>query len=182
MYFFLYCLDYKKKSSWRNQCNISWLSSLKLKTMPQFLGCLVKCFYFVWSKLISACQKCPGKGTSMAVPTRWAVSVTKVSIGTATGWRVVDNVNVMASSESRSMRRAVAYGVSVITCTIWSCLRQFQGRPSWLVSQREKECLGIISIPAAVTCWKNKKWKGWSMHRLRSKIRNHTDKKIYWYC
>ena len=186
MYFFCYCLVYIKKIyilSWLNQCNISWLSSLKLKTMPQFLGCLVKCVYFVWSKLISACQKCLGKGASMAVPTRCAVSVTKVRIGTATGWRVVDNVNVMASSESRSIRRAVVYGVSVITWTVCSCLRQFHGRPSWLVSQREKECLGIISILAAVTCWENKtEWKGWSMHRLGSKIRIHTDKKIYWYC
>ena len=151
--------------------------------MPQFLGCLVKCFYFVWSKLISACQKCLGKGASIAVPTRCTVSITKVSIGTATGWRVVDNCNVRASPEYRSIRRAGVYGVSVITCTICSCLRQFHGRPSWLVNQREKECLGIISILAAAgTCWENKKWKGWSMHRLCSKIRNHTDKKIYWYC
>ena len=158
MYSFFYCVVYIKKIlSWLNQCNISWLSSSKLKTMPQFLGCLVKCFYFVWSKLISACQKCPGKGASKAVPTRCAVSVTKVSIGIATGWRVVGNDNVMASSECRSTIRAGVYGVSVISCTICSCLRQFHGRPSWLVNQREKECLGIISILATGTCWENKK-------------------------
>ena len=150
--------------------------------MQQFLGCFVKCFYFVWSKLISACQKCLGEGASKAVPTRCTVSITKVSIGIATGWRVVDNYNVIPSPEYRSIRRAVVYGVSVITCTICSCLRQFHRCPSWFVSQRENECLGIISILAAGTCWENKKWKGWSMYRLCSKIRIHTDKKIYWYC
>ena len=148
--------------------------------MPQFLGCFVKCFYFVWSKLISACQKCPGEGALIAVPTWWAVSIDKVSIGTATGWRVVGNVNVMASTESRSTIRAVVYWIAVRT--IWPCLRQFQRCPSWLVHQREKECLGIITIPlaTAVTCWENKKWKRWPMHRLRSEIRILTDKKIYW--
>ena len=161
MYFFFYCLVYIKNIyilSWLNQCNISWLSSLKLKTMPQFLGCLVKCFYFVWSKLISACQKCLGKGASIAVPTRCTVSITKVSIGIATGWRVVGNVNVMASSEYRSIRRAVVYGISVRT--ILPCLRQFHRCPSWLVYQREKKCLGIILIRVAivvVTCWENRK-------------------------
>ena len=151
MYFIFYCLVYIKKIlSWLNQCNISRLSSLKLKTMPQFLGCLVKCFYFVWSELISACQKCLSEGVSIAVPTWWAVSIAKVGIEIVTRWPV--NGNVMASTESRSIRRAVVYGVSVITWTICSCLRQFHGRQSWLVNQREKECLGIISILTAVTC------------------------------
>ena len=134
--------------------------------MPQFLGCFVKCFYFVWSKLISACQKCLGKGASIAVPTRCTVSITKVSIGIATGWRVVGNVNVMASSENRSVRRAAdAYGISFVT--ILPCLRQFHRCPSWLVNKRENKCLRIISIPTAtaVTCWEIKKWKldlnGW---------------------
>ena len=147
--------------------------------MLQFSGCFVKCFYFIWSKMIitSSCQKCPGEGASIAVPARWAVSIAKVGIGTATGWRVVGNVNVMASSESRSIRRAVVYGISVRT--ILPCLRQFHRCPSWLVNQREKKCLGIISVLAAGTCSENKKWKRWSMHRLRSKIGIHTDKKIY---
>ena len=132
-----------------------------MNTMPQFLGCFVKCFYFVWSKSISACQKCPSESASIAVPTWCAVSIAKVGIGTATGWRVVDNVNVMAPTESRSIRRAVVYGLSVIT--IQPCLRQFHRRPSRLVNQREKKCLGIISsLAAAGTCWKNKRWKGWS--------------------
>ena len=148
--------------------------------MPQFLGCFVKCFYFVWSKLISACQKCLSEGASIAVPTWCAVIIAKVGIGTATRWRVVDNVNVMASTESRSVIIAVVYGVGIVI-TIQPCLRQFHRRPSWLVNQREKECLGIISILAAVTCWENKRWKGWSMNRLRSKIRIHTDNKRYWY-
>ena len=160
----------KKILSWLNHGYKKWLSRLKLNTMPQFLGCFVKCFYFVWSKLISACQKCVG-----AVPTRCTVTRTKVSIGTATGWRVVVNVNVMASTESRSIRRAVVYGITVI-----SIRRKFHRCQSWLVHQREKECLGIIMILAAGTCWENKKWKKWPMHRLRSKIRIHTDKKIYW--
>ena len=146
--------------------------------MPQVSGCFVKCFYFVWSKRMSACQKCLGEGASIAVPTWCAVSLAKVSIGTATGWRVVDNVNVMAATESRSIRRAVVYWIAQIT--IWPCLRQFHRCPSWLVHQREKECLGIIMILAAVTCWENKKWKRWPMHRFHSKIRIHTDKKIYW--
>ena len=180
MYFFFHCLVYKKILSWLNQCYIKWLSRLKLNTMPQFLGCFVKCFYFVWSKIISACQKCIGKGASIAVPTWWAVSPAKFSIGTATGWRVVDNVNVMASTENRSIRRAGEYRIAVRT--IWPCLRQFHRCPSWLVNQREKKCLGIISIPRATayTCWENKKWKRWPMHRLRSEIRILTDKKIYW--
>ena len=159
------------------QCNIlNWLSSLKLNTMPQFLGCFVKCFYFVWSKLKSACQKCPDKGALMVVPAWWAVGIAKVGMGNASGWRVVGNVNVMPSSESRSIIRAVVYGFSVIT--ILPCLRQFHRCQSWLVNQREKECLGIISILAAtVTCWG--KWKWLAIQRLRSKIGIHTDKKIY---
>ena len=180
MYFFFHCLVYKKILSWLNQCYIKWLSRLKLNTMPQFLGCFVKCFYFVWSKVISAYQKCVGEGASIAVPTWCAVIIAKVGIGTATRWRVVDNVNVMASTESRSVIIAVVYGVGIVI-TIQPCLRQFHRRPSWLVNQREKECLGIISILAAVTCWENKRWKGWSMNRLRSKIRIHTDNKRYWY-
>ena len=179
MDFFFYCLVYKKNIlSWLNQCNIKWLSRLKLNTMPQFLVCFVKCFYFVWSKLISACQKCLSEGASMAVPTWCAVLRAKVSIGTATGWRVVGNVNVMASTERRSTIRAVVYWIAVMT--ICPCLRQFYRCPSWLVHQREKECLGIITIVlAAVTCWENKKWKRWPMHRFHSKIRIDTDKKIY---
>ena len=177
MYFFFHCLVYKKILSWLNQRNIKWLSSLELNTMPQCLGCFVKCFYFVWSKLISACQKCLGEGASIAVPTRCTVSRTEFSIGTATGWRVVVNGKVKAPSENRSIRRAVVYWIAVIT--ISPCRRQFHRCPSCLVHQREKECLGIISILAAVTCWENKRWKRWPMHRLRSKIRIHTDKKIY---
>ena len=173
MCFFFHCLVYKKILSWLNQCNIKWLSRLKLNTMPQFLGCFVKCFYFVWRKIISACQKCLSEGASIAVPTWCAVSIAKVSIGTATGWRVVVNFNVMASTESRSIRRAVVYWMC-------PCLRQFNRCPSWFVHQREKECLGIIMILAAVTCRENKKWKRWLMHRFHSKIRIHTDKKIYW--
>ena len=127
------------------------------------LGCFVKCFYFVWSKIIistSSCQKCPGEGVSIVVPAWWAVSMAKVGTGTASRWRVVDNENVPASSESRSIRRAVVYGVG-IDITILPCLRQFHRRPSWLVYQREKKCLGIISPPGATagTCWENKKRK-----------------------
>ena len=120
------------------------------------LGCFVKCFYFVWSKMIitSSCQKCLGEDVSIVVPAWWAVSITKVGIGTATSWRVVDNVNVPATSESRSIRRAVVCGI--YATAILSCLRQFHRRPSWLVNQREKKCLGIILILAAGTCWKNK--------------------------
>ena len=150
--------------------------------MPQFLGCLVKCFYVIWNKIIitSSCQKRSGEGVSRVVPAWWAVSIAKVGIGIATGWRVVGNVNVMASSESRSIRRAVVYGADIVV-TIRPCLRQFHRRPSWFVYQREKECLGIISIlAAAVTCWENNKWKGLAIQRLRSKIGIHTDKKIYW--
>ena len=125
------------------------------------LGCFVKCFYFVWSKIIistSSCQKCVGEGVSIVVPARWAVIMAKVGIGIATRWRVVGNVNVIASSESRSIRRAVVYGISVRT--ILPCLRQFHRRPSLLVNQREKECLGIVSVLAAAgTCWENKKRK-----------------------
>ena len=149
--------------------------------MQQFLGCFVKCFYFVWSKIISTCQKCLSEGASIAVPTWCAVIMAKVGMGTATGWRVVVNGKVPAPSENRSIRWAVVYGVGIVV-TILPCLRQFHRCPSWLVYQREKKCLGIISIPeaAAVTCWENKKWKGLAMHSLLSKIGIHTDKKIYW--
>ena len=149
---FLYRLIYKKKLlSWLNQCNIYWLSSLKLNTMPQFLGCFVKCFYLVWSKIKSACQKCLGEGASIAVPTWCAVSMAKVGIGIGIRWRVVGNVNVMAPTESRSIRRAAVHGVGIII-TILPRLRQFHRRPSWFVNQREKKCLGIISMLAAGTC------------------------------
>ena len=125
------------------------------------LGCFVKCFYFVWSKMIitSSYQKCLGEGVSIVVPAWWAVSKAKVDTGTAASWRVVGNVNVMASSESRSLRRAVVYGITVIV-TILPCLRKFHRCPSWLVNQREKKCLGIVSVLAAAgTCWENKKRK-----------------------
>ena len=160
MYFFIAWFIKKYILSWLNQCNSNWLSSLKLNTMPQFLGCFVKCFHFVWCKIIitSSCQKCLGEGASVVVPARWAVSIAKVGIVTATGWRVVANVKVMASSEHRSIRRAVVYGVG-IGITILPCLRKFHRCPSWFVNQREKKCLGIISVPGAtaVTCWENKK-------------------------
>ena len=52
--------------------------------MQQFLVCLVKCFYFVWSKLISACKKCLSEGASIAVPTWCAVIMAKVGIANAT--------------------------------------------------------------------------------------------------
>ena len=149
--------------------------------MLQFLGCFVKCFYFIWSKTIitSSCQKCPGEGAWVVIPARWAVSPANVGIGTATGWRVVGNVDVKAMSEGRSMRVAVVYGISVRT--ILPCLRQFHRCPSWLVYQREKKCLGIISkLAPVVTCWENNKWKGLAMQRLRSKIGIHTEKKLYW--
>ena len=140
--------------------------------MPQFLGCLVKCFYFVGSKLISACQKCLGEGASIAVPTWCAVSMAKVGIVIATGWRVVVNGNIAASSERRSIWRAVVYWISVRT--MLPCLRQFHRCPSWFVHQREKKCLGIISIPRATayTCWENKKWKRWPMHTISFKNSN----------
>ena len=148
--------------------------------MPQFLGCFVKCFYFIWSKIIitSSCQKCLGEGPSIVVPAWWAVSTTKVGKGTATGWRVVVNGNVPASSEYRSIKRAAVYGISVRT--ILPCLGQFHRCPSWLVNQREKKCLWIISILAAGTCWENNKWKGLAMHRLLKKLefkqtRKYTD-------
>ena len=125
------------------------------------LGCFVKCFYFVWSKIIistSSCQKCLGEDVIIVVPAWWAVSMAKVGIGTAASWRVVDNLNVMASTENRSIKRALEYGPFVMT--ILPCLRQFHRCPSWLVNQREKKCLGIVSVLAAAeTCWENKKRK-----------------------
>ena len=159
MYFFIAWFIKKYILSWLNQCNSNWLSSLKLNTMPQFLGCFVKCFYFVWCKIITtpSCQKCVGESASIVVPTWWAISITKVSGWIAVRWRIVGNVNVMASTESRSIRRAVVYGISVRA--IPPCLRQFQRRPTWLVNKREKECPGIISILAAWTCWRNNKRK-----------------------
>ena len=165
----------KKLLFWLNQFNINWLSSLKLNSMPQFLGCFVKCFHFVWCKIIitSSCQKCLGEGVCIVVPTWWAVSITKVGMGTATGWRVVVNGKVPAPSENRSIRRAVVYGITVIV-TILPCLRQFHRRPSWLVNQREKKCLGIISPPVA-NCWENKKWKGWSDAQTSLKIQIYND-------
>ena len=161
MYFLIAWFIKKYIFSWLNRCNSNWLSSLKLNTMPQFLGCFVKCFYFVWCKIITtpSCQKCVGESASIVVPTWWAKRITKVSGWIAVRWRIVGNVNVMASTENRSIRRAVVYGISVRT--IPPCLRQFQRRPTWLVNKREKECLGIISIPGAtaVTCWRNNKRK-----------------------
>ena len=102
---------------------------------------------------MSACQKCLSEGASTAVPTWWAVSMAKVGMRTATRRRVVVNGKVKACSENRSRRRAVVYGMRVT-----SIRRKFHRCPSWFVYQREKKCLGIISIPGAtaVTCWGNK--------------------------
>ena len=134
--------------------------------MPQ-LGCFVKRFYFVWCKMTRITlplQECVGEGTSRAVPAWWGVSMAKISIGTTTGWRVVDNFNVMASTKSRSIRRAIVYGTTVI-----SIRRQFHRCPSWFVNQREKKCRWIVSIPGAtaVTCSEKKKWKARSMPRFQ---------------
>ena len=133
--------------------------------MPQ-LGCFVKRFYFVWCKMIRITlplQECVGEGTSRAVPAWWGVSMAKISIGTTTGWRVVDNFNVMASTKSRSIRRAIVYGMTVI-----SIHRQFHRCPSWFVNQREKKCRWIVSILAtAVTCSEKRKWKARSTPRLQ---------------
>ena len=158
-----------------------WVFCKSTRRMPRFLGCFVKCFYLVWCKIIGitlTVQECIGEGASIAVPTWCAVSMARVSKGTATGWRVVAKVNVVASTESRSFRRAVVNGISVRT--IIPCLRQFHRCPSWLVKKRENKCLWIISIPGAtaVTCWEIKKWKGLSTHTLCLKIWIHTDKKI----
>ena len=134
--------------------------------MPQ-LGCFVKRFYFVWCKITRITlplQECVGEDTSRAVPAWWGVSMAKISIGTTTGWRVVDNFNVMASTKSRSIRRAIVYGT-----TVTSIRRQFHRCPSWFVNQREKKCRWIVSIPGAtaVTWTGKKKWKARSMPRLQ---------------
>ena len=119
--------------------------------MPQ-LGCFVKRFYFIWCKMIRitlSLQECVGEGACIAGPAWWGVSTAKISIGTTTGWRVVDNINVMASTKSRSIRRAIIYGITVI-----SIRGQFHRCPSRFVNQREKKCRWIVSIPGAtaVTC------------------------------
>ena len=133
--------------------------------MPQ-LGCFVKHFYFIWCKMIRitlSLQECVGEGASIAVPAWWGVSRAKISIGTTTRWRVVGNKNVTASTKSRSRRRAIIYGTTVI-----SIRGQFHRRPSWFVNQREKKCRWIVSIPGAtaVTCSEKKKWKARSMPRF----------------
>ena len=68
------------------------------------LICFVKSFYFVWCEVISSYQECTGKGAAMAVPARWGVSVAKVAVGSAIGWRVVGNVSVTSSSEWRPIQ------------------------------------------------------------------------------
>ena len=134
--------------------------------MPQ-LGCFVKRFYFVWCKMIRislSLQECFAEGTSIAVPSWWGVSMAKKSTGTTTGWRVVDNSNVIASTKSRSIRRAIVYGMIVI-----SIRGQFHRCPSWFVNQREKKCRWIVSRPGAtaVTCSEKKKWKARSTPRFQ---------------
>ena len=134
--------------------------------MPQ-LGCFVKRFYFVWCKMIRislSLQEGFAEGTSIAVPSWWGVSMAKKSTGTTTGWRVVDNSNVIASTKSRSIRRAIVYGMIVI-----SIRGQFHRCPSWFVNQREKKCRWIVSRPGAtaVTCSEKKKWKARSTPRFQ---------------
>ena len=135
--------------------------------MPQ-LGCFVKRFYFIWCKIIRitlSLQECVGKEVLIAVPAWWAVSIARISVGTATGWRVVGNINATASTKSRSIRRAIVYGMIVISIS-----RQFHRCPSWFVNQREKKCRWIVSIlrATAVTCTgKKKKRKARSMPRLQ---------------
>ena len=137
--------------------------------MPQ-LGCFVKRFYFVWCKIIRtlSLQERVGKEVSKAVPAWWAVSIARISVGSPTGWRMVGNVNPIASTKSRSKRRAIVYGFFVI-----SIRRQFHRCPSWFVNQREKKCRWIVPIHAtAVTCSEKKKWKARSisMPRLQQSL------------
>ena len=144
--------------------------------MPQ-LGCFVKRFYFIWCKMIRitlSLQECVGEGASIAVPAWWGVSRAKISIGTTTRWRVVGNINVMASTKSRSIRRAIIYGIPVI-----SIRGQFHRCSSWFINQREKKCRWIVSIPeaTAVTCTGKKEMKS-KINAQASKIPICTVRKV----
>ena len=112
-----------------------------------FLVCFVKSFYFVWCEVESSGQECCGEGAAVAVPARWAVSMTKVGVRIAIGWCVVVNVNITSSSEGRSIPWATVYWTSL--WTIFPCLRQFNRCPSWFVHQWKQKCFGVVLVPTA---------------------------------
>ena len=119
---------------------------------------LVKGFYFVWSERVSSCQECLGEGAAVAVPARWTVSMAKLAIWIAIGWRGVGNVNVMSSSEGGPIRWTKKYGICSVR-TICSCLRQFNRCPSWLVHQWKQKGFGVVLILTAGIYQREKKWK-----------------------
>ena len=68
--------------------NTSECFANQTRRMTRFLDCFVKCFYLVWCKIIGIAltvQECIGEGACIAIPTGCAVSMAKVSIGTASG-------------------------------------------------------------------------------------------------
>ena len=116
---------------------------------PLFLVCFVKCFYFVWCEVkVCSCQECSGECAAVAVPAWWAVSMAKVALRIAIGWRVVGNVNVMSSSEYRPMRWVRVYRIWS-SWTIFPCLRQFNRCPSWSVHQWKQKCFGVVLVLTA---------------------------------
>ena len=123
-----------------------------------FLIWLVKGFYFVWSEVVSSCQECLGEGAAVAVPARWTVSMAKVAVWIAIGWRGVGNINVISSAECRSIRWNKTYGICS-SGTISSCLRQFNRCPSWLVHQWKQKGFGVVLILTAGIYQREKKWK-----------------------
>ena len=122
------------------------------------LGCFVKRFYFVWCEVVCSCQECLGEGAVKAVPARWTVSMAKVAVRIAPGWRVVGNVNVISSSECRPIVWGNVYGI-IAGWTISPCLRQFDRCPSWLVHQWKQERFWVVLIPSIVTGGWEKKEK-----------------------
>lgn len=123
--------------------------------MPQ-LGCFVKRFYFVWCKIIRtlSLQERVGKEVSKAVPAWWAVSIARISVGSPTGWRMVGNVNPIASTKSRSKRRAIVYGFFVI-----SIRRQFHRCPSWFVNQWKQKGFWVVLVPTSGIYKEKRNWK-----------------------
>ena len=92
------------------------------------------------------------------MPARWTVSMAKVAVWIAIGWRGVGNINVISSTECRSIRWNKTYGICS-SGTISSCLRQFNRRPSWLVHQWKQKGFGVVLILIAGLYQKEKKWK-----------------------
>ena len=152
-----FCLEIKLlKSSGMVPLSNVWINYLSLwkavswdtHSIPVFifLSCFIKCLHFVRLKVLGSCQECLGEGAAIAVPAWCTVGPAKVCVWIYVWWCVVGYVNVVSSSECRSIRWAAVYSIAVGTGTIVSWWWQFNRRPAWLVDEWKQKRFWIVVI------------------------------------